>query len=98
MVALCFDGADAARLRPAATAAHLRYIDTVIDEINLAGPLYDATGRVNVGSLYVLRTTSEQRAREIVESDPYFQAGVFAEVRYQRFLPAAGHYIGGKIW
>jgi uncharacterized protein YciI len=62
MVTLCFDGPDGARLRTAATAAHLRYIDTVIDEINLVGPLYDATGRVNVGSLYVLRTTSEPRA------------------------------------
>ena len=51
-----------------------------------------------IGSLYVLQTTDETEARQIVENDPYFKAGAFAEGRYQRFLPAAGHYIGGKIW
>lgn len=98
MVVLCFDGPDGTALRAAAQAAHLDYVDTLINEINLAGPLYDESGRETRGSVYVLRTTSEQRAREIVEGDPFFKAGVFAEVRYQRFLPAAGRYIGGKIW
>jgi uncharacterized protein YciI len=95
---LCIDSPDAAAIRASAMQAHLRYIDTVIDEINLAGPLYDSSGRVGHGSIYVLRTTDEQRAREIVESDPLFKAGAFASVTYQRFLPAAGHYVGGKIW
>jgi uncharacterized protein YciI len=97
-VVLCFDGPNAPGLRAAATAAHLSYIDTVLDEINVAGPLYDETGLLSYGSLYVLRTTSARRAREIVENDPYYKAGVFIDVRYQRFLPAAGHYVGGKIW
>ena len=98
IVVLCFDGPGAAGLRATAAAAHLNYIETVLDEINLAGPLYDETGLLGRGSLYVLKTADEQRARQIVENDPFFKAGVFAEVRYRRFLPAAGQLIGGKIW
>jgi uncharacterized protein YciI len=94
----CIDGPDAPRIRAAAMKAHLQYIDTVLDEINLAGPLYDSSGTVGQGSIYVLRTTDLARARAIVEGDPLFKAGAFASVTYQRFLPAAGHYTGGKIW
>jgi hypothetical protein len=97
-VVLCFDGPRGAEARVGATQAHLAYIDQVLPEINLAGPLFDAQGVKMIGSLYVLQTTSEARAREIVEADPYFKAGVFELVRYQPFLPAAGRYIGGKIW
>jgi uncharacterized protein YciI len=95
---LCVDAADAPRIRAAMMQAHLQYIDTVLDEINLAGPLYDSSGKLGWGSIYILRTTDEQRARQIVETDPLFKAGAFASVTYRRFLPAAGHYMGGKIW
>jgi hypothetical protein len=95
---LCFDGVNGATARAGATAAHLKYVESVFEYINLAGPMYDATGTKTIGSLYVLRTTSEERARELIENDPYFKAGAFDSVRYQPFLPAAGHYIGGKIW
>ncbi len=95
---LCFDGPNGEQARAAATAAHLRYIESVLDDINIAGPMYDSAGVRIIGSLYVLRATSEGRAREIIEADPYFKAGAFATIRYQPFLPAAGHYIGGKIW
>ncbi len=94
----CIDGPDAPRIRAAAMQAHLQYIDTVLADINLAGPLYDASGKVGQGSLYVLKTTDLDRARSIVEGDPLFKAGAFASVTYERFLPAAGHYMGGKIW
>jgi uncharacterized protein YciI len=95
---LCVDAAEAPRIRAAAMQAHLQYIDTVLGEINLAGPLYDASGKLGHGSIYILRTTDEKRARQIVESDPLYQAGAFTSVTYHRFLPAAGHYMGGKIW
>ncbi|MBK6598748.1 MAG: YciI family protein [Proteobacteria bacterium] len=98
IVVLCFDGANGERARAAATVDHLKYVEAILHEINVAGPLFDPSGMQTIGSLYVLQTTDETEARQIVENDPYFKAGAFAEVRYQRFLPAAGHYIGGKIW
>lgn len=98
VVVICRDGPQGPQARAAATPAHLAYIDTVIAEINVAGPLYDEAGINMVGSLYILRTQSLARAREIIESDPYFGAGAFASVEFFPHLPAAGHYIGGKIW
>jgi hypothetical protein len=98
VVVVCRDGPQGPQARAAATQAHLAYIDTVIGEINLAGPLYDEAGLKMVGSLYSLRTQSLARAREIIENDPYYRAGVFESVEYFPHLPAAGHYLGGKIW
>lgn len=97
-VVICRDGPDGAAARAAATQAHLRYIETVLGELNVAGPLFDDDGRRTVGSLYLLHTRSLARAREIIENDPFHKAGAFASVEYFPHLPAAGRYIGGTIW
>jgi uncharacterized protein YciI len=97
-VVVCRDGPQGAAGRAAQTAAHLAYVETVLGELAVAGPLFDPTGRVTVGSLYVLQTRSLARARELIENDPFHKAGVFASVEYFPHLPAAGQYIGGKIW
>lgn len=97
-VVVCRDGPNGAIARAAHTAAHLAYIETILDEINVAGPLFDESGVNTVGSLFCYRTKSLQRARELAEGDPYFKAGAFASVEYFPHLPAAGKYIGGKIW
>lgn len=98
VVVICRDGPGGAAARAAATPAHLAYIETVLEDINVAGPLYDASGVHTVGSLFSLRTQSMERARQVIENDPYFKAGAFASVEYFAHLPAAGQYIGGKIW
>lgn len=97
-VVVCRDGARGAAVRAAHTAEHMAYIETVMDELNVAGPLYDDGGNEPVGSLYCLHTKSAARAREIIESDPYYKHGAFESVEYFPHLPAAGKYIGGKIW
>lgn len=95
---VCKDGPKGPIVRATRTQDHLAYIETVMGELNVAGPLYDDEGVNMIGSLYCLRTKSLQRAREIVENDPYFKAGAFASVEYFPHLPAAGRYIGGKVW
>jgi uncharacterized protein len=95
---VCRDGPQGEQRRATASAAHLAYIETVLDEINIAGPLYDRDGLHTVGSIFCLRTTDLARAREILENDPYYKSGVFASVEYFPYLPAAGQYIGGKVW
>ena len=97
-VVICRDGANGANVRAAHTPDHLRYIETVLGDLNVAGPLYDDSGTKVVGSMYCLHTKSLVRAREIVENDPYYKAGAFASVEYFPHLPAAGKYIGGTIW
>jgi uncharacterized protein YciI len=62
-IALCRDVEDSAALRGAAMPAHLRYIESVLDELLLAAPLFDATGHRPVGSLYCVNTRDPARAR-----------------------------------
>jgi uncharacterized protein YciI len=97
-IVLCRDGANGESARAAQTPAHLAYVETVLGDLNVAGPLYDDTGTKTIGSMYSLHTKSLERAREIIENDPYYKAGAFASVEYFPHLPAAGKYIGGKIW
>ncbi len=97
-IVLCRDGENGAHVRATQTPAHMSYIETVLGDLNVAGPLYDDSGTKTIGSLYCLHTKSLVRAREIIENDPYYKAGAFASVEYFPHLPAAGKYIGGKIW
>lgn len=97
-IVLCRDGVSGAAVRAAQTASHMAYIERVMDELNVAGPLYDESREQPIGSLYCLHTHSLARAKEIVENDPYFLHGAFESVEYVPHLPAAGRYIGGKIW
>jgi len=97
-VVLCRDAPDSAGKRSAETAAHFAYIEAHLEEIYVAGPLFDADGETVVGSLFVYRTKSSAQARALLEGDPYFKAGVYATTEVLPFLPAAGRYVGGKIW
>ncbi|MFZ9667755.1 MAG: YciI family protein [Steroidobacteraceae bacterium] len=96
-VVICRDGPMGAWVRSTYTPEHLTYIETVMDELNVAGPLYD-NGGAPVGSLYCLQTKSLERARHIIENDPYVRHGAFSSIEYFPHLPAAGRYIGGKVW
>ena len=97
-VVVCRDGPGGAAARAAANQAHLAYIETVLGDLHVAGPLFDESGRTAIGSLYMLHTRSLARAREIIENDPFHKAGAFASVEYFPHLPAAGQFIGGTIW
>jgi uncharacterized protein YciI len=93
----CRDAVGSAAPRERALAAHFAYVETILDRILVAGPLKDDGGAL-VGSLLILATEDEAEARQIIETDPYFAAGVWAEIRYDLFIPAAGRWLGGTIW
>lgn len=61
-------------------------------------PCTTTGGEAPVGSLYCLHTRSLARAREIIENDPYAKHGAFQSIEYFPHLPAAGRYLGGKVW
>jgi uncharacterized protein len=98
IVVICKDRPDGADRRRAVMTEHLAYIDTILDRIELVGPLFDEHGRAVVGSLYCLRTTDPGEARALVEADPLFSTGIFRSVEVSSLLPAAGRYVGRKIW
>jgi uncharacterized protein len=91
------DAPGSAGPRAEARAAHFAHIETILDRVAVAGPLKDSDGNI-VGSLVVLKCDSADEAEAILKSDPYFAAGVWARWDIHPFLPAAGEWIGGKIW
>jgi uncharacterized protein YciI len=59
-----------ARLEP----AHLDYLRAHVGEIVLAGGLREAPGAGYVGGLWILEVASKERAVQLVQSDPFYQA------------------------
>jgi uncharacterized protein YciI len=76
---------------------HLEFVERVVDRILVAGPLLDASGR-QCGSLYVLDVPDEPAARALLESDPYYAAGVWSDCSVESFRGAAGRWVGGLTW
>ena len=99
-IALCDDdpAVDSARLRRQEKAAHFAYIESILDRLLVAGPISDGPNGEHQASLFVYATNEEAEARELLENDPYFQAGIYGRVRLAAFTPAAGDWLGGTIW
>jgi uncharacterized protein len=92
-----WDAPGSAAPRATAQQAHMQHIDTVFDKIAIAGPIRDDEGN-SIGSLFVLKVATSEEAEAILRADPYFKAGVWERWEIHPFLPAAGEWIGGKIW
>ncbi len=99
-IALCEDDptVDSAALRSREKDAHFAYIEKILDQLLVAGPLPEPSGGQHTGSLFVYAADSEVAARQLLEADPYYQAGIYGRVRLAPFVPAAGQWIGGTIW
>ena len=94
----CIDAPNSAEKRQKALASHFAYIENIIDQIEVAGPLRDKAGAIPLGSCLVYRTDDRETALALLHQDPYYQAGVWKEVICQQFSAAAGNWVGGKTW
>ncbi|MFW2404935.1 MAG: YciI family protein [Gammaproteobacteria bacterium] len=99
-IAICSDAesVNSAELREANLQAHFSYIETILDHLLVAGPAGGASNEEFSFSLFVYATDDEEEARRLLQGDPYFQCGLYGEVRLEPFIPAAGQWIGGKVW
>lgn len=93
----CLDAANSAEPRRQHLKAHLAYVETIRDRLRVGGPLVDHNGEM-IGSLIILAAADEEEAKAILESDPYCRAGIWKDVRIDRFRPVAGSWVGGKSW
>lgn len=84
-------------LREAHLAEHLAHVEATMERYRIAGPLKGPDGATN-GSLVILEATDEAQARAFVEADPYYCAGVWAQIEIVPFLPVAGEWVGGAAW
>jgi uncharacterized protein len=96
-VIYAWDVTDSSQKRAETQAAHFAHVEKMLDQIAIAGPIKDDGGQ-NIGSLFVLKVGTAQEAETVLRADPYFKAGVWERWEIHPFLPAAGEWIGGKIW
>ena len=99
-LALCTDRTDidTGALRSARREAHFAYIESIMERLLVAGPLSNGLGAAHQGSLFIYRVDSEAEARRLLEDDPFWQAGIYADCQFQAFTPAAGRWPGGALW
>jgi uncharacterized protein YciI len=97
----CRDAQGAEALRKNHLAEHLAYIETILDEIAVAGPLRTEPGkdmRHMVGSCLIFHTDDQDAARDLFFNDPYYKAGIFESAEFTHLAGAAGSWVGGKTW
>ena len=99
-LALCMDDPhkDCRGLRAAEKSRHFAYIESILDQLLVAGPLSESPVAGFSGSVFVYAVETEEQARRLLEDDPYYQAGIYTDVRFWQFLPAAGAWPGGTLW
>jgi uncharacterized protein len=94
---VAWDAPGSAEKRARAQAAHFAHVETIMERIAIAGPLRNDAGE-SIGSIFMLKAGSATEAEALFRADPYFAAGVWDRWTIDAFLPAAGEWIGGKIW
>ena len=95
---ICKDQPDSQPLRDQYLPDHLAYIESIMDQVMLAGPLRDTTDHTYTSSCFIYLTDSREQALKLLHNDPYFKAGIYASAHCQEFITAAGTLIGGKTW
>jgi uncharacterized protein YciI len=73
------DKADSFALRAATRETHLGYLDSIVGQLLLAGPILNAEGQ-SVGSLLVVEAENHEAAEAFAAADPYAKAGLFESV------------------
>lgn len=87
------DRADAGTLRAVTRSEHLKYLNRF--EVLFGGPLLDEAERM-CGSLIVVDLPDRAAVDELVAGDPYFQAGLFAEVTITGLRAGVGSWMSSK--
>ena len=81
----CIDGPDAKSLRQQSAAAHHSYQGSLIDRYFAHGPLRSDDGIGLLGSLFLIEAPDRAGAEALVANEPMAAAGVFSEVRINRW-------------
>ena len=98
---ICRDAGDQTERRSALLLEHLRYIETVIDHIVVAGPCPPTAAgdtRQFQGSMMLYRAESMTEAKALFDGDPYARNGIWSSVDVMPFEAVAVAYVGGTTW
>jgi len=76
---------DSGEIRARLLDEHMKHIGGYLAKIRLGGPLLREGSENPEGGMLVVEAESGEEIRTMVESDPYYQAGLWDDVRIQPF-------------
>lgn len=85
----CRDRPATDRLLEEFAEAHWSFMDGFADAMIARGPTVDADG-AHTGSMHIVNLPNAETARVFAFEEPYFQAGVYADVLMRRWRNALG--------
>ena len=88
----CIDKPLQLQLRAATRPAHLAYLESLAEQIVVAGPLLDEEGSP-IGSMIIIELPDRRAAVAFAADDPYARAGLFASVAvtaWRQVFPRGG--------
>ena len=93
----CRDSRQGRKIRQAELQQHLEYIESIMEQVLVAGALRDENDAVT-GSVLIYDTDDREHALRLLKNDPYFTAGVWSDYDCKKMRLAAGQWIGGRGW
>lgn len=79
------DGPDGAERRKAAGPAHHAYQKSVMDTFIARGPMRSDDATRAIGTLYIIQVKDRAAAEAFIAAEPLNQAGVFSDIRIDRW-------------
>lgn len=97
VMAVCKDrpGQEAIDAREEFMQGHLEHVESILDHILVAGPIFADDQKTLIGSNLIYKTDDKEQARKWLESDPYFKAPIWESVEFHLFRGALGEAVGG---
>lgn len=97
-LAICYDIPESEELRKNCLRSHLDYIETILERVQVAGPIVNhATGKFR-SSCFIYKADSKEEALGLLQADPYYRAGLYQQCVIEEFKAVAGNWVGGKNW
>jgi uncharacterized protein YciI len=89
------DKPDSMALRAATRETHLGFLDSIVAQLVLAGPMLNAEGQ-SIGSLLIVEAPALAAAEAFAAADPYARAGLFESttIRPYRLVYKDGARVG----
>jgi len=91
-------GEHATKMRAELMQEHIDHVDTIIDQVVIAGPMFAEDNKTVVGSMLVYKFDDIEKARLTLQADPYYAAGVWDKISINTFRAALGDVVGGKAF
>ncbi|MCB1596872.1 MAG: YciI family protein [Gammaproteobacteria bacterium] len=79
------DIADNMPIRKPLLNAHMAHMGTHAEAIRLGGPIMRDDGSAPAGGVLLIEAQSKQEVIDIIDADPYKQAGLWPQIRIHAF-------------